>query len=181
MWVFLTRHKTCNSIKNTCLLFQSTVSNRHCEWANIPPTRGILSLSSVSPILQFWGLWIFISWRNAFLLVVINLENSLWLFFFSSETWKRRATADKHSLDPCVLLFLRMKTKIDRVKSETWEEQGRRQLMNHREGQTGTPDVGRLGFVAVLANIMSTLHLHKVESSERREPQLWKCLYKIWL
>jgi hypothetical protein len=48
-----------------------------------------------------------------------KLGEFLVAFFFSSETWKRRATADKHSLDPCVLLFLRMKTKIDRVKSET--------------------------------------------------------------
>jgi hypothetical protein len=40
-------------------------------------------------------------------------------------------------------------------------------------------DGGQLTLTEVLASFMSTWH--KLESSKRREPQLRKCLYKIWL
>lgn len=51
MSVFLTRHKTCDSIKNTCLLFQSMVSKSHRHSVNTPSTRGTHSLNSKSQIL----------------------------------------------------------------------------------------------------------------------------------
>lgn len=51
MPVFLTRHKTCSSIKNTCLLCQSMASNSHWYSVNTPPTR---EHAHWTPSLKFW-------------------------------------------------------------------------------------------------------------------------------
>lgn len=40
------------------------------------------------------------------------------MFFFPPKSGRDCTTADKHSLGPFVLLLLRMKAKIDGVKSE---------------------------------------------------------------
>lgn len=71
--VFLTRHKTCDSIKNTCVLFQSMVRDSHWHSVNTPSTSGTCSLACKS---QFWALYFYKGTRA--LLVGINFQIIFW-------------------------------------------------------------------------------------------------------